>query len=76
DYYGPSFLPDMPRRQPGITSTAESRLLGGLPADKIEKARKASTVTYVSKHNPPFFIVHGATRQYRYLRARCFTLPF
>ncbi|MCM8769464.1 MAG: alpha/beta hydrolase, partial [Candidatus Omnitrophica bacterium] len=44
DYYGPSFLPDMPRRQPGITSTAESRLLGGLPADKIEKARKASPV--------------------------------
>jgi acetyl esterase/lipase len=36
-----------------------ARLLGGLPKDKKEMARRASPVSFVGKGNPPFLIVHG-----------------
>jgi acetyl esterase/lipase len=35
-------------------------LLGGLPAEKPEKAKLASPVTYVDTDAPPFLIAHGA----------------
>jgi acetyl esterase/lipase len=57
DFCGPS---DFPAFQ--ITSGAEgpiSKLLGGLPKDQPTKAKEASPITYVSKDDPPFLIVHG-----------------
>ncbi|CAN5238435.1 hypothetical protein BH11CYA1_BH11CYA1_40940 [soil metagenome] len=36
-----------------------AKLLGGLAIDKKELAAEASPVTYVSKNDPPFLIVHG-----------------
>ncbi len=36
-----------------------AKLLGGLPSDKAELATEASPITYVSKSDPPFLIVHG-----------------
>jgi acetyl esterase/lipase len=36
-----------------------ARLLGGPPKEKRDVARKASSVTFVSKDDPPFLIVHG-----------------
>ena len=37
----------------------ESRLLGGTLQENVEKAKVASPVTYVSKDDPPFLIMHG-----------------
>jgi acetyl esterase/lipase len=57
DFCGPS---DFPNFQ--ITSGARSpiiKLLGGLPPDKPEAAKEASPITYVTKDDPPFLIVHG-----------------
>jgi acetyl esterase/lipase len=39
--------------------SAISRLLGGLVPDKMDLAKQASPVTYVSKNCPPFLIYHG-----------------
>lgn len=36
-----------------------SKLMGGNPREKREVAKKASAVTFVSKDDPPFLIVHG-----------------
>ncbi len=36
-----------------------AKLLGGLPSDKAKLATEASPITYVSKSDPPFLIVHG-----------------
>ena len=33
-------------------------LLGGTPEEKAEKAKAASPVTYISKDDPPFLIIH------------------
>jgi acetyl esterase/lipase len=57
DFCGPS---DFPHFQ--ITSGARgpiAKLLGGLPAEKPEAAKEASPITYVSKDDPPFLVVHG-----------------
>jgi len=57
DYCGPSDFPAFE-----LTSGARgpvSKLLGGPPADKRVAARQASPITYVSKDDPPFLIVHG-----------------
>ena len=37
----------------------EARLIGGAVADNPEKARAASPITYISKNDPPFLIMHG-----------------
>lgn len=36
-----------------------SKLLGGLATEKQDVAREASPMTYVSKDDPPFLVVHG-----------------
>jgi acetyl esterase/lipase len=57
DFCGPS---DFPNFQ--ITSGAEgpiTKLLGGLPKDKPDAAKEASPITYVTKDDPPFLVVHG-----------------
>lgn len=64
DYYGPS---DLLRfvETPGYTShgqpgSPESKLIGGVVAANKDKAAAASPITYVSKDDPPFLILHGA----------------
>ena len=57
DFCGPSDFPNFE-----ITSGARgpiTKLLGGLPADKPAAAKEASPITYVTKDDPPFLIVHG-----------------
>jgi acetyl esterase/lipase len=57
DFCGPSDFPEFQ-----ITSGAEgpvSKLLGGLPKDQPAAAKEASPITYVTKDDPPFLIVHG-----------------
>lgn len=57
DYCGPSDFPAFE-----LTSGAQgpvTKLLGGLPKDKLDVARTASPITYVTKDDPPFLIVHG-----------------
>jgi acetyl esterase/lipase len=44
---------------PGTIEAPEGQLFGGTIAQKRELAIAASPVTYVSKDDPPFLIVHG-----------------
>lgn len=58
DFCGPSDFPAF-----RITSGAEGpigKLLGGSPSQKPEAAKEASPITYVSKDDPPFLVVHGS----------------
>ena len=64
DYYGPS---DFQRfvDTPGYAShrrpdAPESKLIGGPVTENQEKAAAASPVTYVSKDDAPFLILHGS----------------
>ena len=51
--------PDWPERH-NMPNGPAFRLLRGDPRkDKMELAKKASPLTYISKDCPPFFIVHG-----------------
>lgn len=64
DYFGPSDLVDVLDQRQRQTGKAPveplvDKLLGGTPAERPEKARLASPVTFVTKHAPPFLIVHG-----------------
>jgi acetyl esterase/lipase len=57
DFCGPS---DFPAFQ--LNSNAQNpitKLLGGLPKDKPDVAKEASPITYVTKDDPPFLIMHG-----------------
>lgn len=57
DFCGPS---DFPNFQ--MTSGAQNpitKLLGGSPKEKADVAKEASPITFVSKDDPPFLIVHG-----------------
>ena len=61
DYFGPadflSYGLDSPRlNEPG---NPVYKLLGGPPKDRGELAKQASPVTFVSKDDPPFLIMHG-----------------
>lgn len=58
DFFGPI---DLTRLQPAFMQpgSAESRFLGCPIIDNLDKARRASPITYVSKDCPPFLIVHG-----------------
>lgn len=66
DYYGPTDFMKM-NQQATIkgpidhdsANSPESKLLGGPVQQNQEKAKAASPVTYVSKDDPPFLIVHG-----------------
>jgi acetyl esterase/lipase len=63
DYYGPSDLLTMGDYPSNMKHNApdspESKLVGGPVQETKEVARAASPVTYVSKDDPPFLIVHG-----------------
>jgi acetyl esterase/lipase len=63
DEFGPSELLAM-GDPPGFSAhnaanSPESRLLGGPILERREIARAASPITYVSKDDPPFLIIHG-----------------
>ncbi len=61
DFCGPSdfvaFGKDSPRMSEATSPVG--KLLGGPLSDKRDAARSASPVTYVSKDDPPFLVVHG-----------------
>lgn len=63
DWYGPSNLMSMPSQRSGMdhagADSPEGRLVGGAIAERMEEARRASPVSFVSGNEPPFFIVHG-----------------
>jgi acetyl esterase/lipase len=66
DFFGPADLLTM-AEQSGADSTIEhdapnspeSLLLGGPILDRKDAARRASPVSYITKDDPPFLIVHG-----------------
>ena len=59
DWFGPT---DFVKWPPDFNKTVYSfvtALLGGPANENLEKARKASSVTYVDKDSAPFLILHG-----------------
>ncbi|WP_206293777.1 alpha/beta hydrolase [Humisphaera borealis] len=66
DYYGPTDLLQMDahalnkgRAIHNAADSPESRLIGGAIQENKDKVAKANPITYVSKDDPPFLIVHG-----------------
>lgn len=65
DYFGPTdFLQmDAHRIPDGLVHDApdspESKLVGGPIQEHKDRVAKANPITYVSKDNPPFLIIHG-----------------
>ena len=65
DYFGPTdFLQMEAHRLPegmvhNIPDSPESKLIGGLIVDNPDKAAKANPITYITKDDPPFLIIHG-----------------
>ncbi len=62
DFYGPSDLL-MFANNPDTSSNNERSplaiLLGAMPVDRPDLAKKASPVTYIDKNDPPFLIIQG-----------------
>jgi len=69
DLFGPTDLPGYvpPSELPLIQRTGKDsalvQLLGGPVDEKLELARKASPITWVSKESAPLFILHGTADQ-------------
>jgi acetyl esterase/lipase len=63
DQFGPSDLlamGDYPSRiDHNAADSPESELIGGALPENKDKARAASPITYVSRDDPPFLILHG-----------------
>ncbi len=66
DYYGPTDFAKMSQQTTiegpfdhDSADSPESKLIGGAIQENIKKANAASPITYVSKDDPPFLIVHG-----------------
>jgi acetyl esterase/lipase len=61
DFCGPSDFLAFGKGNPSMNrpNSPVSKLLGGPLKDKEEVAKNASPVTFVSKDNPPFLIMHG-----------------
>jgi acetyl esterase/lipase len=63
DFYGPTDFVKF-ASTPGYESHAqrtspEGKLLGGAPLEHKDKAARANSITYVTKDDPPFLIMHG-----------------
>ncbi len=58
DWFGPTDLTKMGGMH-DRPSSPEARLIGGLVQDKPGEANAANPITYVSKDDPPFLIMHG-----------------
>lgn len=62
DFYGPSDLVAASMSTDTAENNARSpvaMLLGAVPFERPDLAKKASPVTYIDKGDPPFFIVNG-----------------
>ncbi len=59
DFCGPADFLLGGKVEGGKEPSAATLLLGGKIEDKQDAARQASPITYVSKDDPPFLIVHG-----------------
>jgi acetyl esterase/lipase len=62
DFYGPSdfvMLASNPDTAVNNARNPVSILLGALPVERPDLAKRASPVTYVDKNDPPFLIVQG-----------------
>jgi acetyl esterase/lipase len=58
DWFGPTDFTRMGSSHDGPQSP-EARLLGGPVQENKDKAARANPITYVSKDDPPFLILHG-----------------
>jgi acetyl esterase/lipase len=66
DFYGPSdfiMLASNPDTSINNARNPVSILLGALPVERPDLAKRASPVTYVDKNDPPFLIVQGEKDQ-------------
>ena len=63
DYYGPTdfmaFVTTPGFERHASPNAPEVKLLGGSVTEKPDLAKRASPVTFVSRDDPPFLIVHG-----------------
>ncbi|MGV3484738.1 MAG: alpha/beta hydrolase fold domain-containing protein [Planctomycetaceae bacterium] len=61
DFCGPSDFIRFAQKAPRESAPGQPvyKLFGGPLQDRLEMAKQASPVTYVSKDDPPFLIVHG-----------------
>jgi acetyl esterase/lipase len=62
DFYGPSDLIAIDSSPDTTVNNARhpvAMLIGAIPVDRPDLARRASPVTYIDKNDPPFFIVQG-----------------
>jgi acetyl esterase/lipase len=62
DFYGPSDLIMLSATTDTSVNNARSPvsiLLGALPLDRPDLAKRASPVTYIDKNDPPFLIIQG-----------------
>lgn len=62
DCFGPTDLTQMgdgPQIAHNAPESPESLLIGGSVLENKDKAAKANPITYVSKDDPPFLIMHG-----------------
>lgn len=57
DFYGPSDLTSL--ESSDDSKAPEAILLGAVPVERPDLAKKASPVSYVDKLDPPFLIIHG-----------------
>jgi acetyl esterase/lipase len=63
DYFGPTdfvvFVTTPGYERHATASSPEAKLLGGPVAENQDRAARASPITYVSRDDPAFLIVHG-----------------
>lgn len=65
DFFGPTDFTQMSKHSPpdsmnhDAPDSPESLLIGGAIQENKDKAAKANPITYVSKDDPPFLIMHG-----------------
>jgi acetyl esterase/lipase len=69
DWYGPTDLLQFTRQaidaklpnaqHAGDAESLLGRLFGGAPAQKADLAKSANPITYITKDDPPFLIMHG-----------------
>ena len=63
DYYGPTdfkvFVTTPGYEKHGDANSPEAKLIGGVVRENEDKASRLNPITYVTKDDPPFLIVHG-----------------
>lgn len=59
DFCGPSDFPHFNEQKGNGGRSAVAKLFGGDPSEHLAAARAASPVTWASKDDPPFLIIHG-----------------